>query len=109
MAIDSTAPLAAPAPLGAPPLEPRSARRRGLLSEINKHRTDYLWIAPALLVMVLVIGYPFLYTIDLSFYDGGQAYTEGEYRTWLTAAGFVDITRDEEVSGSGILRARKAG
>ena len=34
-----------------------------------RHRTDYLWVAPALLVMVLVIGYPFVYTIDLSFYD----------------------------------------
>jgi len=69
VAIDSTAPLAAPAPIAAPPPEPRGARRRSLLSDINKHRTDYLWIAPALLVMVLVIGYPFLYTIDLSFYE----------------------------------------
>jgi multiple sugar transport system permease protein len=49
----------------AKPLTPR----RGVLSEIARHRTDYLWVAPALLVMVLVIGYPFFYTIDLSFYD----------------------------------------
>ena len=28
-----------------------------------------MWVAPALLVMLLVIGYPFVYTIDLSFYD----------------------------------------
>jgi multiple sugar transport system permease protein len=28
-----------------------------------------LWVAPALLVMVLVIGYPLVYTVDLSFYD----------------------------------------
>ena len=42
---------------------------RGVLGEIARHRTDYLWVAPALLVMVLVIGYPFVYTIDLSFYD----------------------------------------
>jgi multiple sugar transport system permease protein len=40
-----------------------------LLADIRRHRTDYLWVAPALLVMVLVIGYPFLYTIDLSFYE----------------------------------------
>ena len=42
---------------------------RSPLAEIVRHRTDYLWVAPALLVMVLVIGYPFVYTIDLSFYD----------------------------------------
>ena len=65
MAIDSTAPLAGPAPLTAP----RPARRANLLKEIQRHRTDYLWVAPALLVMLLVIGYPFVYTIDLSFYD----------------------------------------
>ena len=65
MAIDSTAPLAGPAPLTAPP----PARRANLLKEIQRHRTDYLWVAPALLVMLLVIGYPFVYTIDLSFYD----------------------------------------
>jgi hypothetical protein len=46
--------------------------------------------------------------ICLSFYDGGQAYTEGEYRAWLAAAGFTDITRDAPVAGPGILRARKA-
>ncbi|HEX5502974.1 MAG TPA: methyltransferase [Thermomicrobiales bacterium] len=45
----------------------------------------------------------------LSFYDGGQAYTEGEYRAWLAEADFVDIARDEPIGGSGILRARKAG
>jgi multiple sugar transport system permease protein len=39
------------------------------LSEIRRHRSDYLWVAPALLVMVLVIGYPLVYTVDLSFYD----------------------------------------
>ncbi len=68
MAIDSTAPLAAPAPVVAPP-PGRHTARRGLLAEINRHRTDYLWVAPALLVMLLVIGYPFAYTIDLSFYE----------------------------------------
>ncbi|HEX5167518.1 MAG TPA: methyltransferase, partial [Thermomicrobiales bacterium] len=47
--------------------------------------------------------------ICLSFYDGGQAYTEREYRAWLTEAGFTDITRDASVAGSSVLRARKAG
>jgi len=45
----------------------------------------------------------------LSFYDGGQAYTEGEYRAWLTAAGFEAITREEEIDGNALIRARKAG
>ena len=69
MAIDSTAPLAAPAPVAAPPPERRRTARGGLLADVKKHGTDYLWVAPALLVMVLVIGYPFLYTINLSFYE----------------------------------------
>jgi multiple sugar transport system permease protein len=46
-----------------------AAERRGVLAEMARHRTDYLWVTPALLVMLLVIGYPFVYTIDLSFYD----------------------------------------
>ncbi|HEY3062656.1 MAG TPA: sugar ABC transporter permease [Chloroflexota bacterium] len=53
----------------APPPKGHGATRRGLLAEINRHRTDYLWVAPALLVMLLVIGYPVAYTIDLSLYE----------------------------------------
>lgn len=48
--------------------------------------------------------------IFLNFYDGGQAYTEGEYRTWLTEVGFVEITREERIGGGiDLIRARKAG
>jgi multiple sugar transport system permease protein len=65
VAIGSTTPLAGSAPL----TTPSGVRKRSLLSEISRHRTDYLWVAPALLVMGLVIGYPFVYTIDLSFYE----------------------------------------
>ena len=67
MAIESTAPLAGPAPVVAPAGEP--PRRGGLWAEIRRPRSDYLWAAPALLVLLLVIGYPFVYTIDLSFYE----------------------------------------
>src|SRR5579859_4442570 len=59
-------------PAGSPPPVSASkppAPRRGMLAEMSRHRTDYVWVAPALLVMLLVIGYPFVYTIDLSFYD----------------------------------------
>ena len=33
------------------------------------HRADYLYVLPALGVMLLVIGYPVYYTIDLSFFN----------------------------------------
>jgi ubiquinone/menaquinone biosynthesis C-methylase UbiE len=45
----------------------------------------------------------------LSHYDRGQAYTDGEYRRWLTDAGFIDISRSEDVVGIPLLVARKAG
>jgi hypothetical protein len=50
-----------------------------------------------------------LNVLYLSFYDHGQAYTEGEHRAWLTEAGFVDISREEQISGKGVVVARKAG
>jgi multiple sugar transport system permease protein len=44
-------------------------RRQTLAGRLVRHRADYLYIAPALLVMLLVIGYPIYYTIYLSFFD----------------------------------------
>jgi multiple sugar transport system permease protein len=69
VSISSTEPLAAPAPLTTAPPPRRAGADRPLLADIARHRSDYLWVAPALLIMLLVIGYPFVYTIDLSFYD----------------------------------------
>jgi multiple sugar transport system permease protein len=43
-------------------------RRRGLLGEMRRHWADYLYITPALLVMIAVIGYPVYYTVYLSFF-----------------------------------------
>jgi multiple sugar transport system permease protein len=40
-----------------------------VFKQIIQHRADYLYIAPAIGVMVLVILYPFLYTIYLSFFE----------------------------------------
>ena len=51
MAISSTDPLAGPALLITAPKPP--GRRRGVLAQMARHRTDYLWVAPALLVMLL--------------------------------------------------------
>ena len=47
--------------------------------------------------------------IYLNIYDGGQAYTEGEYRNWLAAAGFADIERVVLPNSESIMRARKPG
>jgi multiple sugar transport system permease protein len=44
-------------------------RRSGLLSRVVEHRADYLYVLPALAVMLVVIAYPIYYTIELSFYD----------------------------------------
>ena len=43
----------------------------------------------------------------LNIYDGGQSFTEGEYRQWLGQAGFEDVERVELPSGRSIITARK--
>jgi SAM-dependent methyltransferase len=45
--------------------------------------------------------------IFLNFFDDGCAYTEGEHRAWLTAAGLVDIERVVVAEGASIMTARK--
>lgn len=47
----------------------RPAPRTGVLATIGRHWADYLYILPALAVMVIVIAYPIYYTIYLSFFD----------------------------------------
>ncbi|MGH6923638.1 MAG: carbohydrate ABC transporter permease [Propylenella sp.] len=48
---------------------PASARRReGVLRRAFVHRADYIYVLPALVVMMVVIAYPIYYTIELSFY-----------------------------------------
>lgn len=46
--------------------------------------------------------------VMLNAYDGGQGYTEGEYRQWLANAGFTDIQRDEPINSMSVIVARKA-
>jgi multiple sugar transport system permease protein len=50
---------------------PRAASRpkQGWLHNVARHWADYVYILPAIAVMVLVIGYPIVYTIWLSFHD----------------------------------------
>ena len=40
-----------------------------MLARVVRHRADYLYVLPALVVMALVIAYPIYYTIDLSFFN----------------------------------------
>ena len=44
-------------------------REPGLVRRLVKHRHDYLYVAPALGVMMLVIAYPVYYTVYLSFFN----------------------------------------
>jgi multiple sugar transport system permease protein len=47
--------------------QPR-ALRSGLLRQIWINRADYLYVLPAIVVMLIVIAYPIYYTVDLSFF-----------------------------------------
>jgi multiple sugar transport system permease protein len=43
-------------------------KRVGFFQKMINHRGDYLYVLPALLVMLVVIAYPVYYTIELSFF-----------------------------------------
>jgi predicted O-methyltransferase YrrM len=45
--------------------------------------------------------------VFINVYDEGQAYTEHEYRNWLTEAGFIDIDRINLAGGQSLITARK--
>ncbi len=47
--------------------------------------------------------------VFVNVYDGGEAYTEQQYRDWLDEAGLVDFQRVTLPNGSGIISARKPG
>jgi multiple sugar transport system permease protein len=40
----------------------------GLLQRVVNHRADYLYVLPALVVMMIVIAFPVYYTVELSFF-----------------------------------------
>ena len=41
----------------------------GVLQQAWTHRADYLYVLPAIVVMLIVIAYPIYYTVDLSFFN----------------------------------------
>lgn len=77
---------------------PQPPARRSTLAEVVRHRTDYVWVAPALLVMLVVIGFPVVYTVNLSLYDTPPSspnwYFNGleNYRAILGSGDFWAIT-----------------
>lgn len=44
-------------------------KRASLVRQIINSRTDYLYVLPALIVMLIVIAYPIYYTVELSFFN----------------------------------------
>lgn len=75
-------------------------RKTGVLAEIGRHWADYLYVAPAILVMVIVIGYPIVYTTYLSFFDTPPSSDKwyfngiGNYTAILTDREFWIITKN---------------
>lgn len=51
-----------------------------------------------------VVGFNLVF---INVYDGGQAYTESVYRSWLTEAGFEDFQRHTKPDESGIIVGHK--
>ena len=75
-----------------PSTDRKPRRKRGLLANIVHHWADYAYIFPALAVMVLVIGYPIVYTILLAFQKTDR---RTGANTWNAGANFGDILRDD--------------
>jgi multiple sugar transport system permease protein len=65
-----------------------------------KHRSDYLYVLPALMVMLIVIAYPIYYTVELSFYRTPASLQLRDatfiglenYATLLRSPGFWKVT-----------------
>jgi multiple sugar transport system permease protein len=82
-------------------LAPAMVRKRaGFLQRVVNHRADYLYVLPALVVMLIVIAYPVYYTIELSFFKTPANLQMKDkifvgvdnYVTILTSQSFRDVT-----------------
>jgi multiple sugar transport system permease protein len=58
------------------------SRIAGYFGRIVDHRGDYLYILPALAVMMVVIAYPVYFTVNLSFHNTGRA-LDFDSKTWV--------------------------
>ena len=78
----------------------RPPRRVGLLQRVVNHRADYLYVLPALVVMMIVIAYPIYYTLELSLFKTPANLQMKDkvfvgldnYVTILTSESFRDVT-----------------
>jgi multiple sugar transport system permease protein len=66
-------------------------QKRGLWATMAHHWADYAYVLPAIAVMILVIGYPIVYTIWLSFHD--TPIRTGEHN-WNGLANYREILSD---------------
>ena len=75
-------------------------KRANIFRRIWNHRTDYFYVLPALIVMLIVIAYPIYYTIELSFFKTpanlqmkDKVFTGlDNYVTVLTSDSFREVT-----------------
>ena len=82
------------------PLIGQVARRPSILSRVIAHRADYLYVLPAIIVMLVVIAFPIYYTIELSFFRTppnlqmrDKIWTGiDNYRTVLSSSVFHEVT-----------------
>jgi multiple sugar transport system permease protein len=79
----------------------RATRKQPHLGKrITQNWSDYLYVAPAILVMAVVIGYPLVYTIYLSFFrdiprTGDRVYDGiSNYELILRSDRFWDVTKN---------------
>jgi multiple sugar transport system permease protein len=75
-------------------------KRVNIFQRIWNHRTDYFYVLPALIVMLIVIAYPIYYTIELSFFKTPANLQMRDkifvgldnYATVITSASFREVT-----------------
>ena len=69
------------------------------LHEINKHRFAYYMLAPAIIVVILIIVYPFLYNFRISFSNLNLkrfvSFVQGDKLYFTGMANFVEIFMDK--------------
>lgn len=76
-------------PEGQTPAEiPRTRKSPSAWKRLRTHWADYLYILPSLLVMLLVIGYPLVYTVWLGFYRD-DPFTGT--RSWVGMRNYEDL------------------
>ena len=75
-------------------------KRTGFFRRVYNHRFDYMYVLPALIVMLIVIAFPIYYTIELSFFKTPASLQLKDkifigvdnYATILSSASFWKVT-----------------